>query len=114
MRRSLDTTILRNTITRYQGLPFTDPGVYAHDGHDGNNTDQIVVTGTVDMNSTGTYLLTHTMQEEAGNTATATRTVTVISNPIGIIEGNPAIFTAGSTLTLSGIGIGYLIDASEF
>ena len=41
---------------------------------------QIVVTGTVDMNSTGTYLLTYTVQDGAGNTATATRTVTVVGN----------------------------------
>ena len=30
------------------------------------------------MNSTGTYLLTYTVQDGGGNTATATRTVTVV------------------------------------
>ena len=63
------------TLSHSQGLPFSDPGVEAHDARDGNITDQIVVTGNVDMNSTGTYLLTYTVQDGAGNTATATRTV---------------------------------------
>ena len=42
---------------------WAEPGVEAHDARDGNITDQIVVTGSVDMNSTGTYLLTY---ERAG------------------------------------------------
>ena len=57
--------------------PGREPGVEAHDARDGNITDQIVVKGTVDMNSTGTYLLTYRVQDGGGNTATATRTVTV-------------------------------------
>ena len=46
-------------ITREAGQAWAEPGVEAHDARDGNITDQIVVTGTVDMNSTGTYLLTY-------------------------------------------------------
>ena len=53
----------------------------AHDARDGNITDQVVVTGSIDVNSTGTYLLTYTVEDAAGNTATtATRTVTVTGN----------------------------------
>jgi formylglycine-generating enzyme required for sulfatase activity len=65
-------------ITHEAGQAWAEPGVEAHDARDGNITDQIVVTGSVDMNSTGTYLLTYTVQDGAGNTATATRTVTVV------------------------------------
>jgi hypothetical protein len=65
-------------ITCEAGQAWAEPGVEAHDARDGNITDQIVVTGSVDMNSTGTYLLTYTVQDGAGNTATATRTVTVV------------------------------------
>jgi formylglycine-generating enzyme required for sulfatase activity len=43
-------------------------------------TNSITITGTVDMNSTGTYLLTYTVADAAGNTATANRTVTVVGN----------------------------------
>ena len=45
-------------ITREAGQAWAEPGVEAHDARDGDITDQIVVTGTVDMNSTGD-LFTH-------------------------------------------------------
>jgi formylglycine-generating enzyme required for sulfatase activity len=57
-----------NTITHSQGMPFTDPGAEAHDVRDGNITSQLAVAGSVDVNSTGTYLLTYTVQDGAGNT----------------------------------------------
>ena len=80
---------------------------------DGNITDQIVVTGTVDMNSTGTYLLTYTVQDGAGNTATTTRTVTVVGNrtvdlnatvAMDMIWCPPGTFTMGSPTTEAGRG----------
>jgi formylglycine-generating enzyme required for sulfatase activity len=92
-------------------LPFIEPGVEAHDARDGNITDQIVVTGTVDMNSTGTYLLTYTVQDGAGNTATTTRTVTVVGNrtvdlnatvAMDMIWCPPGTFTMGSPTTDAG------------
>ena len=94
-------------ITREAGQAWAEPGVEAHDARDGNITDQIVVTGTVDMNSTGTYLLTYTVQDEGGNTATATRTVTVVGNrtvdlnatvAMDMIWCPPGTFTMGSPL----------------
>ena len=51
--------------------------VEAHDARD-HITDQIVITGNVDMNNTGTYLLTYSVQD--GGDTTATRTVTVTGN----------------------------------
>ena len=35
----------------------------AHDARDGNITEQIVVTGTMDMNTTGTYTLNYAVQD---------------------------------------------------
>ena len=94
-------------ITREAGQAWAEPGVEAHDARDGNITDQIVVTGTVDMNSTGTYLLTYSVQDAAGNPATATRTVTVVGNrtvdlnatvAMDMIWCPPGTFTMGSPL----------------
>jgi formylglycine-generating enzyme required for sulfatase activity len=102
-----------DTITHSQGIPFTEPGVEAHDARDGNITDQIVVTGTVDMNSTGTYLLTYTVQDGAGNTTSTTRTVTVVGNStvdlnatvaMDLIWCPPGTFTMGSPSTEAGRG----------
>jgi formylglycine-generating enzyme required for sulfatase activity len=98
-------------ITREAGQAWAEPGVEAHDARDGNITDQIVVTGTVDMNSTGTYLLTYTVQDGAGNSATTTRTVTVVGNRTVDLNATVAMdmiwvpsgtFTMGSPTTEAG------------
>jgi formylglycine-generating enzyme required for sulfatase activity len=105
------TLVGNSVITHSQGIPFIEPGVEAHDARDGNITDQIVVTGTVDMNSTGTYLLTYSVEDGAGNTATATRTVTVTGNrtvdlnatvAMDMIWCPPGTFTMGSPTTEAG------------
>jgi formylglycine-generating enzyme required for sulfatase activity len=65
------------------------------------------------MNSTGTYLLTYTVQDAAGNPATATRTVTVTGNrtvdlnatvAMDMIWCPPGTFTMGSPTTEAGRG----------
>jgi formylglycine-generating enzyme required for sulfatase activity len=98
-------------ITREAGQAWAEPGVEAHDARDGNITDQIVVTGSVDMNSTGTYLLTYSVQDGAGNTASTTRTVTVVGNRSVDLNATVAMdmiwvpsgtFTMGSPTTEAG------------
>jgi formylglycine-generating enzyme required for sulfatase activity len=65
------------------------------------------------MNSTGTYLLTYSVQDAAGNLATATRTVTVVGNrsvdlnatvAMDMIWCPPGTFTMGSPTTEAGRG----------
>ncbi|MFH5881047.1 immunoglobulin-like domain-containing protein, partial [Liberiplasma polymorphum] len=62
-----------------QGTPF-DPmaGVTAFDNVDGDLTDEIVVTGTVDVDTIGEYTLTYTVSDEAGNETVVTRVITVV------------------------------------
>jgi formylglycine-generating enzyme required for sulfatase activity/N-acetylneuraminic acid mutarotase len=102
-----------NTVmTHSQGIPFFDPGYEAHDARDGNITDQVVVTGTIDENSTGTYLLTYAVEDAAGNSATTvTRTVTVVGNhtvdlnatvALDMIWVQPGTFVMGSPTTETG------------
>ncbi len=64
------------TMTLKQGETFKDPGATATDDVDGAVTVQ--VSGTVDTSKVGTYTLTYTARDKAGNTATATRTVKVV------------------------------------
>jgi hypothetical protein len=70
------------------------------DGGDGDLMAAIAVQGKVDTSKTGTYALTYSVTDEAGNTATATRTVTVVegtlSAPTPTVSGSPRV---GSTLT---------------
>ena len=58
-------------------LPFTDPGFTAVDAVYGDLTSQVTVEGEVDVNSIGSYVLTYTVTDPAGNVATATRTVVI-------------------------------------
>jgi formylglycine-generating enzyme required for sulfatase activity len=64
-------------ITHLQDTAWVDSGVEAHDVRDGNITDSITVSGSVDVNTTGTYTLTYTVSDAAGNEASITRTVHV-------------------------------------
>jgi formylglycine-generating enzyme required for sulfatase activity len=98
-------------ITRHAGQAWADPGVEAHDARDGNLTAKITVAGTVDTNTAGTYTLTYTVADGAGNTDTTTRTVTVTGShtvdlnatvAMDMIWCPPGTFTMGSPTTEAG------------
>ena len=60
---------------------FEDPGVQAVDLGDGDLSSQVQVTGTVNTRMPGnTATLTYTVTDSAGNTATATRNVTIVKD----------------------------------
>ncbi len=59
------------------GTAYVDPGATANDDKDGDITSSIVVTGTVNQNKAGSYTLTYTVSDAAGNEASQTRTVFV-------------------------------------
>ena len=77
-------------VTREAGQAWAEPGAAGHDARDGNLTASITVTGTVDMNTTGTYVLTYSVADAAGNEANASRTVTVVdtTNPVLTLLGD--------------------------
>lgn len=52
-------------------------GATAKDDKDGDLTSKIETTGKVDTKKTGTYKITYTVKDSAGNVATASRTVIV-------------------------------------
>lgn len=52
-------------------------GATATDDRDGDLTSKIETTGKVDTKKAGTYKITYTVKDAAGNVATATRTVIV-------------------------------------
>ena len=78
------------SVTREAGQAWAEPGAAGHDARDGNLTASITVTGTVDMNTTGTYILTYSVADAAGNEANASRTVTVVdtTNPVLTLLGD--------------------------
>ncbi|NIL93623.1 MAG: DUF5011 domain-containing protein [Woeseiaceae bacterium] len=70
------------TITLAAGEPYVEPGVTAIDDIDGDISDQVVITGTVNTTSVGTQTLTYSISDRAGNTSSAVRTI-----KIGVNEG---------------------------
>ncbi len=63
------------------GSQFTDPGASAADNVDGDISANIIVTGTVDTSSPGSYELTYSVSDSSGNTATPViRTVNVVTD----------------------------------
>ncbi|MFZ1075413.1 MAG: immunoglobulin-like domain-containing protein, partial [Minisyncoccia bacterium] len=60
------------------GDTFVDPGSTASDTVDGNLTSKIVETGSVDTATAGTYTLSYSATDAAGNTGSVSRLVTVV------------------------------------
>ena len=101
------------SVTREAGQAWAEPGAAGHDARDGNLTSSVTVSGSVDMNTTGTYILTYSVADAAGNTATANRTVTVVGSrtvdlnatvAMDMIWCPPGTFTMGSPTTEVGRG----------
>jgi hypothetical protein len=72
LRGSMDTSVK-------VGNSFVDPGYTASDNIDGNVTANIIVSGSVNTAAVGTYTLTYTVSDKAGNNAVPqTRIVRVL------------------------------------
>lgn len=70
-----DMEIVLNTAGGY-----VEPGFTATDAKDGDLTNNVIVTGTVDVTKIGSYEITYSVSDKAGNKATAKRKVDVIVN----------------------------------
>ncbi|WP_299159801.1 reprolysin-like metallopeptidase [uncultured Tenacibaculum sp.] len=82
-------TLLGNSVENINvGGAYTDAGATANDNVDGDITSNIVVTGSVNANTQGTYTLTYNVSDAAGNAATpVTRTVNVNAVVAGCTGG---------------------------
>lgn len=70
-------TLVGGNETLIVGNTYTEQGATAVDNSDGDITASIVTTGVVDITTAGTYTITYTVSDAAGNEGFATRTVTV-------------------------------------
>eukprot|EP00043_Microstomoeca_roanoka_P011754 m.111176 g.111176 ORF g.111176 m.111176 type:complete len:1347 (+) comp15284_c1_seq9:262-4302(+) len=66
-------------VTVPYATQFREPGFSAHDTHDGDITERVVVTGidAVNVRVAATYLVRYTVQDTSGNTQVAVRRVVV-------------------------------------
>ena len=62
-------TLTGGAVTLDVGDTFTEPGYTATDNVDGDITDQVVVTGTVDTATAGLYVLQYDVTDSSGNPA---------------------------------------------
>lgn len=66
-----------SSMTITAGTAFEEPGYSAEDNRDGDVTARVQITGAVDTQMAGEYILTYTVTDAAGNTASVERRVTV-------------------------------------
>jgi hypothetical protein len=74
---------------------YVDPGATAKDNKDGDLTP--TVSGTVDTKHAGTYTLTYSATDAAGNTGSASRTVVVKNDAEGLAGLYDCKITGAST-----------------
>ena len=71
------------------GESYVDGGYSASDNIDGNITDKVSISGSVDTSKEGTYVLTYKVQDTSGNVATVTRKVYVYEKQMQVTPVNP-------------------------
>ena len=74
-----------------QGSPYQEFGYTAVDTCDGDLTDQVKVTGTVDTNTIGSYELTYSVSDRQGNRQEVVRKVIVNEQKSSSPSGKPGI-----------------------
>ncbi len=89
----------KSSITIKQGTTYTDAGATAKDDVDG--TVKVTISGSVNSSKVGTYIITYTAVDKAGNTTTVKRTVKVVPKGTPIDNTAPIITLNGnSSLTI--------------
>ena len=95
-----------SVISLALGESFLDPGFEANDNKDGNVTSSVVVEGEVITSKEGTYMLSYSVKDDAGNISEVlTRTVVVVET---IPEDKPSYWWSNSSSIGNGFYKGWL------
>lgn len=75
------------------GTDFVEPGISAIDAYDGDISNQVEITGEVNVNLVGTYVRTYVIEDAAGNSVILTRDVVVrdTTAPTIVISGTTTL-----------------------
>lgn len=80
-----------NAIYLKKGTEYKEYGFTAYDGCDGDLTNQVTISGKVDINTVGTYKLTYKVKDSSGNTAEVIRKVVVNEDTTTNAKGIPGV-----------------------
>ena len=85
------------------GLPYVEPGYSAPDACQGDLTSSVIVAGSVNTSVVGTNIVTYSVTDGSGNTATSNRTIIVTSEPsiFGLAAQVAAINSVNGTRIVS-------------
>ena len=101
------------SVTIRQGATYTDAGATATDNVDGDISGRIVVNNGVDTSRAGTYSVTYSVTDFAGNSATAARSVVVqAAEPVQSSGGGGAISILFLVMLILPSAIHAAIDSS--
>ena len=103
------TVVGDNPMNISVGSQFVDPGATALDREDGDITQNIVKTGSVNTAVAGSYSITYSVTDSGGLSDSKTRTVVVSpqnggggpAKPTVSLSANPSSINLGATSTLS-------------
>lgn len=84
-----------------KGRQYREPGYTATDNCDGDITDRVIVTGSVDRTTPGNYTLTYTVKDSYENTVSVSRTVCVEKTPGDPIPAPEVIVPDGKVIYLT-------------
>ena len=81
-------------ITIDAGIAYAEPGYTATDNIDGDITDKVEISGSVNIYHAGTYTLTYSIKDQHGNVTKAERTVVVkaIKQPATVTPDGKVIY----------------------
>jgi hypothetical protein len=104
-----------NTVTLYKGQTYIDEGATATDNFDANIT--VVTSESVDINTVGTYIITYSAVDAAGNSATpVTKAVNIIADTVApvitLIGSNTINIDQGADYSESGASAIDNLDSS--
>ena len=71
-----------SVVELYLNSYYDDPGATAFDTEDGDLSNSIVVTGTYDSSTVGSYVLAYSVTDSDGNQSVEIRTINVVDNSI--------------------------------
>lgn len=88
-----------DTVNHSLNSPWFDPGFTASDVEDGDLTSQVQVTGNVNINLQGNYVLTYSVTDSDGETTTRNRQVRVV-NDVAYFNGNYTVSQIGTPIVI--------------